>query len=195
MGTLTAADPAALRALSRIFHHRWAAPALARMAATGAGGASVAGLVGALGGSRGAIRAALSALITGGWVDHSRGHAHPLRPEFRLTETGRPLAATLRALLAEAERRGVADVCKRKWTFPITAALGEEQRRYSHIRDALPDVTDRALSLTLRTMVAAGLVRRVMTDDLLPAVAYTLTDAADRLPGLLEGVLAALGGD
>jgi len=70
---------------------------------------------------------------------------------------------------------GHEEIGLKKWSLPVLAA----PRRFSEIRAALPDATPRALTLALKDLQRAGLVRRTVTDDWPPAVVYELTRPAE----------------
>src|SRR3954451_13536929 len=80
--------------LIELFHHRWAAPALALLGQRG--GARFVELQRRLDVGRESLRRALDALIAGGLARRNEGYGHPLRPEYVLTARGRnaaPVAA------------------------------------------------------------------------------------------------------
>ena len=66
----------------------------------------------------------------------------------------------------------------KKWSMPVVHALGDEPRRFSELRSALPGITACALTLALKDLVAAGLVQRTVTDGFPPSTSYRLTPAA-----------------
>ena len=70
---------------------RWLMPLLAEMSAEGS--ARFAVLLRRLGLSRSALSRSIGALEARGWLTRNPGHGHPLRPEYLLTDQGRPVAA------------------------------------------------------------------------------------------------------
>jgi DNA-binding HxlR family transcriptional regulator len=74
----------------------------------------------------------------------------------------------------------VTDVALKKWSLPTLVLLADEHR-FSELRRALPDITPRALTLTLtlKDLESAALITRTVTNDYPPATLYTAT-----LPGL-----------
>jgi DNA-binding HxlR family transcriptional regulator len=162
--------------LVELFHHRWAAPALAVADARGA--VRFVELQRRLGVGRESLRSALDALVDLGYVRHNEGYGHPLRPEYVITRSGRR-AADLAARVATSPAR---ETLLKKWSVPVLAQL-PEPRRFSELRTSLPGVTPRALALALRDLEAARLVRREVLPTRPPSTVYRATRVADVLLG------------
>jgi DNA-binding HxlR family transcriptional regulator len=64
--------------------------------------------------------------------------------------------------------------------LPVLAEL-DSPRRFSELRARLAGTTPRALTLALKDLQRAGLVRRTGTDEYPPAVRYEATRAARKL--------------
>lgn len=62
-----------------------------------------------------------------------------------------------------------------KWTMVVVASLREGQMRFSELRRQIPGVSQRMLTLTLRTLERDGLVSRAITPSVPPRVDYELT--------------------
>lgn len=163
--------------LIALFHHRWAAPVLAELERQR--GSRFAALVGVLGLGRESLRRTLDALIDLGLVARNPGYGHPLRPEYKLTADGEPVARRCRRLLeAIGDER---EVALRKWSLPVLVAL-RRTGRFSELREELPGITPRALALALKDLQSAGLVERVVDEDAYPpTVRYTATESARAL--------------
>lgn len=157
--------------LVELFHHRWAAPALALLDARG--GARFVELQRKLGVTRESLRRALDALVGLGYVRRNEGYGHPLRPEYLITEGGRA-AARLAVRVSGSSAR---ETLLRKWSVPVLAAL-DEPRRFSELRASLPGVTPRALALALRDLEDARLVRRDVRPTRPPSTVYRTTRRA-----------------
>src|SRR5262245_17545431 len=84
--------------LIALFHHRWAAPALALLGERG--GVRFVELQRRLGVGRESLQRALGSLIELGFVRRNPGYGHPLRPEYVLAPQGREPAKTATRLLA-----------------------------------------------------------------------------------------------
>lgn len=157
---------------------RWLAPLMGRL--DGQGGARFAELL-ALGLSRSALAASLAQLQAAGWVRRNPGHGHPLRPEYLLTEKGRPIAVFAAKVMATRKRLGLEPGQMPRWSLPIVSRLSGERARFSALRQSLRPVTPRALSLTLKQLLSADLVDRALEDDFPPIPIYGLTGRGSRL--------------
>lgn len=79
----------------------------------------------------------------------------------------------------------VSDSCKQvseilgrvgdKWSVLVVMSLKDGSRRFSEIRRAIPRVSQRMLTLTLRGLERDGLVSRKVTPTIPPRVDYELT--------------------
>ena len=81
--------------------------------------------------------------------------------------------------LTHSECRRVGEVLARvgdKWTVMVIDALGEGSRRFNELRRALPGISQRMLTLTLKNLERDGLVSRAVTPSVPPRVDYALTD-------------------
>ncbi len=79
------------------------------------------------------------------------GYGHPMRPEYLLTAEGQRLAPSSGRLISTVRRLKIEPLAFRKWTMPVTLALGDDDRRFSEIRASLPGITARALRSRSRT--------------------------------------------
>ncbi|WP_371407706.1 winged helix-turn-helix transcriptional regulator [Kribbella sp. NBC_00662] len=156
--------------LARLVHFRWALPVLAELH-RGHGGRFV-NLTHTLGVSRESLRRTLTFLTEAGLIHRNPGKGHPLRPEYLLTNP--ELGASAAALTNLLDDLDVTDVALKKWSLPTLTLLVTE-RRFSELRRALPDVTPRALTLTLKDLESANLINRTVTTDYPPATVYSAT--------------------
>jgi DNA-binding HxlR family transcriptional regulator len=62
-----------------------------------------------------------------------------------------------------------------KWSVLVVMSLKDGSRRFSEIRRAIPGVSQRMLTLTLRGLERDGLVSREVTPSIPPRVDYELT--------------------
>jgi len=155
-----------------LFHRRWAVPVLTELEASR--GAKFITLANRLGVGRETLAATLDDLVAMGWVTRNPGHGHPMRPEYLLTAEGRHLAPCSGRLLSTVRRLEIEPLAFRKWTMPVTYVLGREPRRFSELRAELPDITPRALTLSLKDMQRTELVRRDVYDAFPPVTSYRL---------------------
>ncbi len=87
--------------------------------------------------------------------------------------------------------RAVADVLARigdKWTVYVVKLLGKGPMRFNEIRHAIPAISQRMLSLTLRGLERDGLVIRTVTPSIPPRVDYELSTMGETLFEPLKAV-------
>lgn len=77
-----------------------------------------------------------------------------------------------------------------KWTTLITGALAEGTLRFGELRRAIPGVSQKMLTQTLRSLERDGLVDRCQYPTIPPRVDYTLTSLGAGLEGLHAQVRA-----
>jgi DNA-binding HxlR family transcriptional regulator len=159
--------------LAALLHHRWALPVLALLQQSA--GAKYVTLQVRLGVSRDSLRRTLDALMADGLVMRNPGYGHPLRPEYVLTPAGKRLAPAGVKTMALLARAAAEEVGLRKWSLPVVLAIGNGHRRFSDLRAALPATTARALTLTLKLLVAERLIERCVVDEHPPRSEYRLT--------------------
>jgi DNA-binding HxlR family transcriptional regulator len=156
--------------LAGLFHHRWTAPILAELHRTN--GAKFITLVQRLSIPRETLIQTLRALIRSGWVRRNPGHGHPMRPEYLPTARGRRLGGACERLLFEVRRKDLEGVALKKWSMPVLHALAGGAKRFSELKRKLGPVSTRALTLAVRDLVSAGLVRRSVSEATPPEVRY-----------------------
>lgn len=69
----------------------------------------------------------------------------------------------------------------RKWTAYVVWALLDGPRRFTELRDLTPGLTDRMLSVRLRSLMAAGILTRHQYPEMPVRVEYALTDRGQDL--------------
>jgi DNA-binding HxlR family transcriptional regulator len=135
----------------------------------------------ALGAGRESLVRALRELVELGLLARNEGYGHPLRPEYLVLPAGAALIHPSVELVEALGRLGATEPGLNKWSMPVVHALARGPRRFSELRDALPEVTARALTLALKDLVATGLVERTITEGFPPSTLYRLTRAAEPL--------------
>lgn len=160
--------------LIRLFHHRWAPPALALL---GERGRRFVELQRSLGAGRESLLRGLDALVAAGLVRRNPGYGHPLRPEYLATDEGRAVAAVCSRLLADTGDRAL---LLKKWSVPTLAVL-DRPLRFSELRAALAPVTPRALALALKELETGGLVEREIVPGYPPTTMYRTSARGTRL--------------
>jgi DNA-binding HxlR family transcriptional regulator len=63
-----------------------------------------------------------------------------------------------------------------KWSMLVVTVLSNGPRRFSEIRRQIEPISQRMLTLTLRTLERDGLVKRTVTPTIPPRVDYELTE-------------------
>jgi DNA-binding HxlR family transcriptional regulator len=78
----------------------------------------------------------------------------------------------------------------RRWTGAVLQQLMAGRRRYSDLKAAVPEISDRMLSERLRELEAEHLVRRIVTPDTPVRVEYELTERGRSLEEPLAAIAA-----
>lgn len=71
----------------------------------------------------------------------------------------------------------------------ILAMSGRETMRFKELRQQLPDISQRMLTMTLRTLEEDGYVTRTVFSEIPPRVEYGLTERAKSLMPVLDSLL------
>ena len=142
--------------LVNITSRAWTIPILAQLDA-GIPGRQAPLLV-ATGAGRTAFAQSMDHLIKIGMIERNPGYGHPLRPEFRLTQMGKPVAKLARQINHISQKEDQ-DLLRRSWTVPVLACL-HSMHHFAEIKYELLPITDRALSQTLKTMETRNWVCR-----------------------------------
>lgn len=78
-----------------------------------------------------------------------------------------------------------------KWAMLILCVLSEnEATRFNVIAKALPDISPKVLTETLKNLEKDGLIKRELFAEIPPRVEYSLTDLGKSLMPHLESLLA-----
>jgi DNA-binding HxlR family transcriptional regulator len=83
--------------------------------------------------------------------------------------------------------REVLDLVGDKWSVLIIGTLADGPIRYSDLADAIPGISQRMLTLTLKQLRRTGLIDRTAYPEVPPRVEYRLTELGT---SLLSTVLA-----
>ena len=75
-----------------------------------------------------------------------------------------------------------------KWKTVVLWYLRKEKRRFKELKDLIPDITDKMLSLQLRALEEDGLVKRTIYPEVPPRVEYELTREGKSLIPVLESI-------
>lgn len=77
-----------------------------------------------------------------------------------------------------------------RWGALILVALAGKTMRFSQLRRALGNVSERMLAQTLQALEADGMITRVAHDVVPPHVDYSLTEIGEEAAGLVKGLAA-----
>jgi DNA-binding HxlR family transcriptional regulator len=75
-----------------------------------------------------------------------------------------------------------------KWKTVVLWYLRNRKRRFSELKEVIPDITDKMLSLQLRGLEEDGLVKRTIYPEVPPRVEYELTKEGKSLIPVLEAM-------
>jgi DNA-binding HxlR family transcriptional regulator len=130
------------------------------------------------GASRAAVMDGVDHLVESGILTRNTGHGHPLRPDLIMTGTGEALARAVSDIWQKVETLNIEALARKRWTLPVIHALAEPLG-FSLLSRRLLPATDRAITLSLKDLIAQGLVERsVLTDLSPPATLYSLSPRA-----------------
>lgn len=102
---------------------------------------------------------------------HSRRHARQATPGEVFAAAAEIRGATL-----------VADLLARRWVVPVVAALHDGPRRHFELAIAVPGVSTKVLTETLRFLQAEGIVQRCLVEhDGVVGAGYALSVLGDAL--------------
>lgn len=79
-----------------------------------------------------------------------------------------------------------------KWTLLVIYILdrsGKDSMRFTELKQEMPDISQRMLSMTLRTLEEDGYVTRTIFSEIPPRVEYALTERAKSLKPILDSLL------
>lgn len=77
-----------------------------------------------------------------------------------------------------------------KWAMLVLVMLGNERcLRFSEIRRALPDISPKVLSSTLKVLEGDGLLERTLYPSVPPRVEYAITPEGDSLMPILKDLI------
>lgn len=78
-----------------------------------------------------------------------------------------------------------------KWAMLILCVLSEnEATRFNTIGKAIPDISPKVLTETLKNLEADGLIRRKLYTEIPPRVEYSLTELGQSLMPILNNLIS-----
>jgi DNA-binding HxlR family transcriptional regulator len=178
-----------LEPLIALCHHRWSIPILAELHREN--GSKFVTLVQRLQLSRDALSRTLDALVQLGLIKRNTGYGHPLRPEYILTASGKQIGQDALELLnhlqqLEASNARSLNTALKKWTLPILHAIHHRINRFSSLRETLPSLSPRALTLTLQDLEQLAWLTRIDGHYELSPIGTKLAETLEPLTQKLE---------
>ncbi|WP_431282185.1 winged helix-turn-helix transcriptional regulator [Humitalea sp. 24SJ18S-53] len=85
--------------------------------------------------------------------------------------------------------RNLLDHIGDRWSVLLLATLAGGPKRFSALARAVPDISKRMLTQTLRTLETDGLVHRDVRPTVPPSVTYSLTPLGESLAAPLLGLV------
>lgn len=79
-----------------------------------------------------------------------------------------------------------------KWALLVIYILdrsGKENMRFMELKQQMPNISQRMLSMTLRTLEEDGYITRTIFSEIPPRVEYALTERAKSLKPILDSLL------
>ena len=80
------------------------------------------------------------------------------------------------------------DLIASKWIICVLFELCEGTKRYNELNKAIPDITEKPLSTTLRKMERDGLIMRAVYPVVPPRVEYQLTALGDEVVAMMNTI-------
>lgn len=77
-----------------------------------------------------------------------------------------------------------------KWSILVLTALKPGAQRFSELKRAVPDISQRMLTQTVRKLERDGYVTRTVTPSIPPRVDYAMTDLGRALCSAMEPLAA-----
>ncbi|WP_092627133.1 winged helix-turn-helix transcriptional regulator [Actinopolyspora mzabensis] len=88
-----------------------------------------------------------------------------------------------------AAHRELIDQVFDKWSLQVLEALCEKPSRFNELRHAIPTVTQKSLTATLRRLERNGMIERVIISSRPIAVEYRITSLGGTLEDLIDALL------
>jgi DNA-binding HxlR family transcriptional regulator len=87
------------------------------------------------------------------------------------------------------QHRELLDQVLDKWSLQVLDALCGRPLRFNELRRAIPVVTQKSLTATLRRLERNGMVERIITNTRPVAVEYRIAPLGKSLQGLIDALL------
>lgn len=77
-----------------------------------------------------------------------------------------------------------------KWKTVVLWYLRQHKMRFSELKKRIPDITEKMLSLQLKTLEEDGIIKRTVYPEVPPRVEYELTEFGKTMIPMLEAIAA-----
>ena len=77
-----------------------------------------------------------------------------------------------------------------KWKAVVLWYLRKGKKRFSELREQIPDITDKMLSIQLKALEEDGIISRTVYPEIPPRVEYEFTEEGKSLIPLIEAIAA-----
>lgn len=75
-----------------------------------------------------------------------------------------------------------------KWKAVVLWYLRKEKKRFKELKELIPDITDKMLSLQLKSLEQDGLIQRQVFAEIPPRVEYEFTETGKSIIPVLEAM-------
>jgi DNA-binding HxlR family transcriptional regulator len=75
-----------------------------------------------------------------------------------------------------------------KWKTVVLWYLRKDKKRFGELKKLIPDITEKMLSLQLKTLEEDGIVKRTIYPEVPPRVEYEMTDFGRTMIPMLEEI-------
>ncbi|MCB0841467.1 MAG: helix-turn-helix transcriptional regulator [Bacteroidetes bacterium] len=75
-----------------------------------------------------------------------------------------------------------------KWKAVVLWYLRKEKKRFSELKERIPEITDKMLSTQLKSLEADGFISRTLYAEVPPRVEYEMTEEGRSLIPVLEAI-------
>ncbi len=75
-----------------------------------------------------------------------------------------------------------------KWKTVVLWYLRKDKKRFSELKERIPDITDKMLSIQLKALEQDGLITRKVYPEVPPRVEYELTEEGKTLIPVVEAI-------
>ena len=94
-----------------------------------------------------------------------------------------------RRFLTECDLTYAIQLMSGRWKLLVVVQLGEGARRFSELKNRIPNITERMLALELRELESSGLVTRRAFAEAPPRVEYQLTKLGRELIPICDSLV------